>query len=137
MLLPVRHLAYAGDVNWTEQGHDFAWHMKLRSKGGEVIFTVRDAATRAVWVPQVDEHLEPWQASKMAGRPRMILDYAQELGRQAASEHGFSDPQVFANAMVSLNGRPRAALVDPTVDLLQVDGVADIIMPHPDDQSEP
>ncbi|HUG89615.1 MAG TPA: HTTM domain-containing protein [Planctomycetaceae bacterium] len=32
VLLPFRHFLYPGDVNWTEEGHKFSWHMKLRSK---------------------------------------------------------------------------------------------------------
>ena len=32
VLLPFRHWLYPGDVNWTEEGHKFSWHMKLRSK---------------------------------------------------------------------------------------------------------
>jgi hypothetical protein len=31
-LVPFRHLLYPGNVSWTEEGHRFAWHMKLRSK---------------------------------------------------------------------------------------------------------
>ncbi len=36
ILLPFRHHLYPGDVNWTEEGHRWAWHMKLRSKSGDV-----------------------------------------------------------------------------------------------------
>ena len=32
LTLPLRHYIYQGNVSWTEQGHRFAWHMKLRSK---------------------------------------------------------------------------------------------------------
>ena len=32
VLVPFRHLLYPGNVSWTEEGHRFAWHMKLRSK---------------------------------------------------------------------------------------------------------
>jgi hypothetical protein len=30
--VPLRHLLYPGNVSWTEEGHRFAWHMKLRNK---------------------------------------------------------------------------------------------------------
>ena len=30
LLLPLRHFLYPGNVSWTEEGHNFAWHMKLR-----------------------------------------------------------------------------------------------------------
>ena len=32
VLVPLRHFAYPGEVHWTEEGHRFAWHMKLRDK---------------------------------------------------------------------------------------------------------
>ncbi len=28
----LRHYAYPGNVSWTEEGHNFSWHMKLRDK---------------------------------------------------------------------------------------------------------
>ena len=31
-LLPLRHWLYLGNVSWTEEGHRYAWHMKLRDK---------------------------------------------------------------------------------------------------------
>ncbi|QDT39636.1 HTTM domain-containing protein [Stratiformator vulcanicus] len=31
-LMPLRHWLYPGDVSWTEEGHKYAWHMKLRVK---------------------------------------------------------------------------------------------------------
>ncbi|MDX5442717.1 MAG: HTTM domain-containing protein, partial [Hymenobacteraceae bacterium] len=34
ILVPLRHFLYPGNVNWTEEGHKFAWHMMLRSKSG-------------------------------------------------------------------------------------------------------
>jgi vitamin K-dependent gamma-carboxylase len=30
--VPLRHLAIAGSPSWTETGHRFAWHMKLRER---------------------------------------------------------------------------------------------------------
>ena len=44
LLLPLRHYLYPGNVSWTEEGHNFAWHMKLRTKVGEAVFTVTHPA---------------------------------------------------------------------------------------------
>ena len=49
ILVPLRHLLYPGNVSWTEQGHRFAWMMKLRDKDAEASFTVRDPATGRLW----------------------------------------------------------------------------------------
>ncbi len=34
LLIPLRHFLYPGNVHWTEEGHRFSWHMKLRNKVG-------------------------------------------------------------------------------------------------------
>ena len=34
-LVPLRHWLYPGNVSWTEEGHRFAWHMKLRDKSAD------------------------------------------------------------------------------------------------------
>ena len=39
LLLPLRHFLYPGNVSWTEEGHNFSWHMKLRSKQARVSFS--------------------------------------------------------------------------------------------------
>ncbi len=44
-LVPLRHLLYLGNVSWTEEGHRFAWHMKLRDKQGRADFVAVDPTT--------------------------------------------------------------------------------------------
>lgn len=39
VLIPFRHWLYPGNPSWTEEGHRFAWHMKLRAKE-PYVFTV-------------------------------------------------------------------------------------------------
>lgn len=62
LLLPLRHLLYAGDPSWTEEGHRYAWHMKLRDKDAEAVFHVVDGQTgqRCRWL---------WRIICPAGRP--------------------------------------------------------------------
>ncbi len=43
LLFPLRHFLYPGNVSWTEEGHRFAWHMKLRIKtAARSEFTITD-----------------------------------------------------------------------------------------------
>ena len=42
LLMPLRHWLYPGNPNWTEEGHRFAWHMKLRDKDATAVFELRD-----------------------------------------------------------------------------------------------
>ena len=118
-LIPVRHLLYPGSVHWTEEGHAFSWHMKLRTKRGFATFVARNVETgEDVYVDPASE-LPYWQYRKMAGRPDMLLQYAHHIAERMRGE-GWSDVAVHAHVQVSLNSRSYAPLVDPEVDLARV-----------------
>jgi hypothetical protein len=59
------------------------------------------------------------QEKQMAMQPDLILQYAHFLGKHYA-QHGVCCPKVRVEAYVTLNGRPSRLLIDPTVDLTQV-----------------
>lgn len=52
----------------------------------------------------------------MSGQPDLIWQLAQHV-RADFAERGFGDVEVRADAWVSLNGRAKARLIDPNVDL--------------------
>jgi vitamin K-dependent gamma-carboxylase len=119
VIVPLRHFAIPGKVHWTEEGHNFSWHMKLRDKSSEGFFLITDTSTGEEWVLDPRVRLSSIQTSKMASRPEMILQFAHYL-EEKARESGYQDVEVRANIVSSLNGRPPQRLVDPTVDLTQV-----------------
>ncbi|MFO1463907.1 MAG: HTTM domain-containing protein [bacterium] len=114
--LPLRHWLYPGEVSWTEQGHYFSWHMKLRDKSGHLKFYAGDAKTGAL--EEVDPGLElnSFQRAKLIQRPQFIYQYAQHLKDQLLAR-GVAEPMVRVDAWVSLNGRPLQQAIDPTVNL--------------------
>lgn len=116
ILLPLRHYLYPGNVSWTEEGHNFAWHMKLRTKSGEAVFTVTDPASGQTWTIKPEEHLKSHQLMKMITKPDLIVHFAHYLAELKRRE-GYANVEVRARAMVSLNGREPQLLIDPTVDL--------------------
>jgi hypothetical protein len=59
------------------------------------------------------------QISKMAARPDMILQYAHYLKRKL-QQGGLDKPIITANAWASLNGRPFQQLVDPAVNMAEI-----------------
>ena len=116
LFLPLRHWLYPGNVSWTEEGHLYAWHMKLRSKSGRVRFYVKDQTGDEFKVDPRD-YLKSWQRRKMTVRPDMIHQFVYYLGDRLQEE----DRQVVSirvDARVSLNGRRRQRLLDPRVNLL-------------------
>ncbi|MBY5992337.1 HTTM domain-containing protein [Ferrimonas balearica] len=116
ILFPLRHYLYPGDPSWTEEGHRFAWRMKLRAKSGTIDFVLRDPDSGRVWRADPLAILTPRQLSKMTCRPDMILQFAHHLADQAQAR-GQPRPEVSARVRCTLNGRPYQTLIDPKVDL--------------------
>lgn len=115
--LPLRHWLYPGNVNWTEEGHRFSWHMKLRDKEASVTFRITDLAAGQTRFADPYVDLKSWQLRKMSGRPDMIHQYALHLAERERSNPDGPPVQVRVTCYCSLNGRPRQLLIDPAVDL--------------------
>jgi vitamin K-dependent gamma-carboxylase len=142
ILVPLRYLAYPGNVSWTEQGHRFAWMMKLRDKDAEARFTVRDPASGQEWRVSPEDYLLRHQIGEMESRPDMILQFAHHLGRVWEKERGVAGVEVRARVCASLNGRKPELLIDPQRDLARVERSlrhADWILPatQPFERPEP
>ncbi|MFQ5415774.1 MAG: HTTM domain-containing protein [Myxococcota bacterium] len=114
--IPLRHWLYPGDVAWTEEGHRFAWRMKLRDKTGSARFyaTDRDGTLLAMIDP--GDHLNRIQVRTMAVRPDLILQFAHYLAADL-ERLGFAEFEIRARARVRLNDRPARELIDPSWNL--------------------
>lgn len=133
LAMPLRHWLYRGNVLWDEQGMRFSWRVMVREKNGSVNYLVKQPGTGRQWEVTPRRYLNRVQENEMAGQPDLILQLAHHIQRDFAAR-GFGNVQVRAEAFASLNGRPAAYLVDPSVDLTQKhDGIAkaDWIAPDP------
>ena len=135
ILLPLRHFLYPGNVSWTEEGHTFAWHMKLRSKSARGSFTLTDSVTGEERAVRPAELLTERQQRKMLTRPDLIVQFALYAERLYVEETGRSPEDVVVTARVraGLNGRRMQPLIQRDVDLTAVERVlwppADWIVP--------
>lgn len=122
-LVPFRHHLYPGDVNWTEEGHRFSWHMMLRSKRGVARFFAHEPATGRSLELDPGGYLNKRQIQKYAGKPRMIQQFARFLAGNADIQNelrrrGLKGPiEIRVDGWLSINGRRPQRLIDPTVDL--------------------
>ncbi len=116
LLVPLRHFLYPGSVIWTEEGQRFAWHMRLRDKWALGDFVATDTLTGETRVIEPWDHLPAWQATRMLISPDMILQFSHFIADEMRRE-GHPSVEVRARIECSLNGRRRASLVDPEVDL--------------------
>jgi len=115
--LPLRHYTVPSKVSWTEEGHRFAWHMKLRDKDGEVQFYAVNPHTQDSREIDPRATLTSWQYRKMSTRPYMIRQFARYL----ASKPENLEAEIRVRALAELNDREPQFLIDPNVDLAKVD----------------
>jgi vitamin K-dependent gamma-carboxylase len=133
--LPLRFLAYGGNVLWHEQGMRFSWRVMVREKGSSVSFVVRSPTTGQVWHVTPDHYCTPLQEREMSEQPDLILQLAHHI-RDDFSRRGLAEVEVRAEARVSLNGRANRLLIDPNVDLARIEdslAPASWILPAPTD----
>jgi hypothetical protein len=116
-LMPLRHLAVPGNVNWTEEGHRFSWRMKLRDKDPyPARFFVTDPQTGRTTEADANDYLDPRQIQEMSEHPDMLLQFSHYLAGKLRKPGG-ARPEVRVIAPVSLNGRIPVLLVDRNVNL--------------------
>jgi hypothetical protein len=116
VVFPLRLFFYPGDVSWTEEGHNCSWHMKLRTKVGEAVFTITHPQSGQTWTIKPENYLESHQLMKVITKPDLIVLFAHYLAEEKQRE-GYDNVEVRARVMVSLNGREPQLLIDPNVDL--------------------
>ena len=138
ILVPLRHHLYPGLVHWTEEGHRFAWHMKLRQKDGLATFYAVDPAAGVRRELDLSGEITQRQHLRASVWPDMLAQLARRLAERER-ERGAA-VEIHVVAPVSLNGRPATPLVDPDADLASVPdglGAADWIAPEPTEPVEP
>ncbi|MDX1639664.1 MAG: HTTM domain-containing protein [Balneolaceae bacterium] len=136
LLLPMRYLLYPGNLFWNEQGYRFSWRVMLMEKAGHTVFTVRDPETGRQWEVSNWRYLTPNQEKMMSTQPDMILQFAHHLEERYRDE-GFGDLEISAESRVTLNGRRSTLMIDPAVDLTEIEqgwGTKEWILPYPEQQ---
>lgn len=133
LLLPLRFLAYPGNVLWHEQGMRFSWRVMVRAKGGNTNFIVRNSATQEEWHVSPRAYLTGLQETEMSSQPDLILQLAHHIRRDFETR-GRGPVEVRVDSRVAFNGRRSAPLIDPNRDLTTIrDGLAarDWVLPAP------
>ncbi len=114
--VPLRHYIIPGNVSWTEEGHRFSWHMKLRSKASKLKFFAYDPVSKKSEEINPKKYLRSWQFAKMRTRPYMIHQFAKYLDKKL-KEQGKGNYEIRVEAFARLNYRPYQPFINPKVDL--------------------
>jgi vitamin K-dependent gamma-carboxylase len=109
VVVPLRHYITPGPASWTEAGHRFAWHMRLRHKVGTATFEV--TTDDRTWVVDLHDFLSDKQARLLVGNPERLAQFARHL----SDEYG--EAQVRVETAISLNTRQPQPIVDSSIDL--------------------
>ena len=119
VLIPLRHLAYPGNVRWTEEGYRFSWRVLVTEKTGLIKFRVNSRSAHGERLVYPEEYLTPTQVERMSYQPHMILATAHII-RDDLIRRGYEGVEVRADVYVTYNGRPATRLIDPEVDLARI-----------------
>lgn len=115
-LMPLRHWAYPGTVLWHEQGMRFSWRVMLREKSGSLEYRVLLGDDRKVVLVSPHEYLTEEQYREMVGQPDLVLQLAHHI-RDEYRARGYEPVEVYAESLVSLNGRAAHHMIDPEINL--------------------
>lgn len=115
----LRHFAYPGNVLRTEEGFRFSWRVMLVEKTGTVFSRVTDPDRNRSWEVLPGDGRSPLQELQFVFQPDMILAAAHRI-RDTLRREGVSNPEIRAQAYVSLYGRRSRPLIDPDVDLAKI-----------------
>ena len=115
---PMRHFFYPGYESWTDEGHVFAWTMKLRNIQIQEfnILAIDHTVEKAGKVNPLYD-LTPSQVLKMTNRPDLMVQYAHHLKNELQNQGYSENVEIRMESLVSLNGREYQLLIDPSIDL--------------------
>ena len=118
ILLPFRHIFFPGNLLWTEEGFRFSWHIMAAHKSGYVTFFIKEKGKEKIQI-SYNNILTQRQLGQMTTDPAMIWQFANFIYGEEEKK-GKKNFGIYAEAFVSLNGKPAALMIDPEVDLHSV-----------------
>ncbi len=119
LLIPLRHLLYKRDLQWTHEGIDFSWRMMGDHHETEGGITVEDPRTEDVYLHSPETLLSHKQLV-MVNNPYMLVQYIRFLKDYLKQQNGMKDPIIKTDIQVSVNGRPFQNMYDPNSNLSEV-----------------
>ncbi len=119
ILIPLRHLLYKRDLQWTHEGIDFSWRMMADHHETDGSITIEDPQTGDVYLHSPETLLNHKQLV-MVNNPYMLVQYVQFLKQYLKQHTSIKNPIIRADIHVSVNGKPFQLMYDPTCNLSEV-----------------
>ena len=119
ILIPLRHLLYKRNLQWTHEGSNFSWRMMADRHETNGSITIEDPRTKGLYTVDPQKLLNDKQLM-MATNPYMLFQYVQFLKQLTKDHMGIKNPIIKADIEVSVNGRPFQHMFDPACNLSEV-----------------
>lgn len=127
VLWPLRSFAYPGNPLWTEEAYRFSWNVMLMEKSGQIEFSLVRPGSGRREIVDLNPWLTPLQQRMMSTQPDLILQAARHIAGFEKQRTG-KNVEVYADSLVSLNGRAALPLIDPHANLA---AQSDSFLPKP------
>jgi len=114
ILIPLRHLLYKRDLQWTHEGSNFSWRMMADHHEANVSLTIEDPRTKDVYIISPEKLLNDKQLTMSTTQ---YIQFVKQLTKQHMD---IKNPIIRANIQVSVNGKPFQYMFDPTCNLSEV-----------------
>lgn len=118
-IMPLRHYAYPGNVNFTTEGDLWSWRMLLVDASQNSIFTAKSKTTGFECWLDPDDIVGEGPVYKLGFRPDMMAQFGHYVADQYW-ERRHERVSVHVYSAVSINGHPWAQIVSPQTDLATV-----------------
>lgn len=117
LLIPLRHLVYKRNLQWTHEGVNYGWRMMADHHESKWGMTIEDPRTKNVYNVSPEKTLNYKQLTMMGHSPYLLFQYVQFLKRVTTRQTGITNPVIKADVEVSVNGRPFQYMFDRNSDL--------------------
>jgi len=117
--LPLRQHFIEDNVLWTEEAHRLSWRMMLRTKSGRATYYIKNKETGKKTRVKLSNYLSKKQRQLVSSKPDVIWQFAQHLKKEYKTKG--EDVAVYVDCKIKVNGRPYKKLIDPKVDIANVE----------------
>ena len=120
LFLPLRQFIYPGNANWSTEGSNFSWKMFSKHKffAADPRITVYDRTSGQTYQVHIPDYVDTKSKNiEFLWQPRLLEQFAHMVAKDYYA-NGFTDIEVNAIIVISLNEHRPIPLLDPTYNLL-------------------
>ncbi len=121
VLVPLRHWAVPGPVDWTGQQQWFSWRMKVSSRQSTAKFILRRFEGDEPAIVEPGRMINSMQLNMMTQHADMVYKFVQYLKSDLKERMNIDTAIINAEILVEFNGRPAQYFVDPERDLFDIE----------------